>query len=115
MTELKLTNFFKVKTNYLGIGIRSVLFFAMIILLFMIEILAFFLLYGSGASSSRIAELWYVDLIINYLPMLIVGGILVYLIIKGYRKQEYVNFKTNLITLLFVLILFSISHQIFLT
>ena len=110
-----MTEFLKVKTNYLGIGIRTILFFGLIILLFLTEIFAFFFLYGSGAGSSRIAELWYVVLIMNYLPLLIVGGILVYLVIRGYRKKEYVNLKTNLITLLFVLILFSISHQIFLT
>ena len=104
--------FLNLKTNYFGIGIRTVIFFAIIILLFLIEIIAFFLLYGSGASSSRIAELWYVDLIINYLPMLIVGGILIYLIIKEYRKQDYVKFKTNLITLLIVLFLFSIRNQL---
>ena len=112
---MNLSKFSNAKPNYLGIGIRTVLFSGIIALIFLIEIIAFFLLYGSGAGSSRIAELWYVDFIMNYLPIIIVGGILVYLVFKAYRKQEYVSFKTNLITLLFVVILFSISHQIFLT
>jgi hypothetical protein len=104
--------FFKIKTNYLGIGIRSVLFFGVVLLLILIEILAFFLIYGSGATSSRIAELWYVDLILNYLPIILVGGFLVYRIIKTYRKKEYVNFKTNLITLLILIFLFSIRNHL---
>lgn len=109
---MKTVEFFKIKTNYLGIGIRTVLFFGVLLLLILIEILAFFLIYGSGATSSRIAELWYVDLILNYLPIILVGGFLVYRIIKTYRKQEYVNFKTNLITLLILIFLFSIRNQL---
>ncbi|WP_194534690.1 hypothetical protein [Zobellia nedashkovskayae] len=109
---MKTAEFLKIKTNYLGIGIRSVIFFGILLLLIFIEILAFFLIYGSGASSSRIAELPYVDLILNYLPILLVGGFLVYRIIKEYREQEYVKFKTNLITLLIVIFLFSIRNQI---
>ena len=106
------SEFLKIKTNFIGIGIRSVLFFGILLLLFFIEILAFFLIYGSGASSSRIAELWHVDLIINYLPITLVGGFLVYRIIKEYRKQEYIKFKTNLITLLILIFLFSIRNQL---
>lgn len=104
--------FFKIKTNYLGIGIRSVLFFGVVLLIILIEVLAFFLIYGSGATSSRITELWYVDLILNYLPIILVGGFLVYRIIKTYRKKEYVNFKTNLITLLILIFLFSIRNHL---
>jgi len=111
-TELKTAEFLKIKTNYLGIGIRSVLFFGILLLLILIEVFAFFLIYGSGATSSRIAELWYVDLILNYLPILLVGGFLVYRIIKKYKNQEYVNFKTNLITLLILIFLFSIRNQL---
>jgi hypothetical protein len=109
---LNTTEFLKIKTNYLGIGIRTILFFGVLLLLIFIEILTFFLLYGSGASSSRVAELWYTDLILNYLPILLVGGFLVYRIIKEYRKQEYVKFKTNLITLLILIFLFSVRNQI---
>jgi len=109
---LTTTEFFKIKTNYLGIGIRSVLFFGIILLLILIEIFAFWGIYGEGATASRIAELWYVDFILNYLPILIVGGFLVYRIIKKYKKQEYVKFKTNLITLLILIFLFSIRNQI---
>ena len=109
---MKTAEFLKIKTNYLGIVIRSVLFFGILLLLILIEILTFFLKFGSGAGSSRIAELWYVDLILNYLPILLVGGFLVYRIVKEYRKQEYVKFKTNLITLLILIFLFSIRNQL---
>ena len=109
---MKTAEFLKIKTNYLGIGIRSVLFFAILLLLILIQILAFFLIFGSGAGASRISELWYVELIFNYLPILLVGGFLVYRIIKTYRKKEYVNFKTNLITLLILIFLFSIRNHL---
>ncbi|WP_139856781.1 hypothetical protein [Aequorivita sinensis] len=109
---MSVTEFLKLKTNYIRIGIRTILFFGILLLLVFIEILAFFLIYGSGATSSRIAELWYVDLILNYLPILLVGGFLVYVITKEYKKQEYVKFKTNLITLLILIFLFSIRNQL---
>ena len=111
-TKFKTMEFLNLKINYLGIGIRSVLFFGILLLLIFIEILAFFLIFGSGAGASRISELWYVDLNLNYLPILLVGGFLVYRIIKEYRKQEYVKFKTNLITLLILIILFSTRNQL---
>jgi hypothetical protein len=109
---LRTTEFLKIKTNYLGIGIRSVLFFGILLLLILIEIFAFFLIFGSGVGASRISELWYVDLIFNYLPILFVGGFLAYRIIKEYKKQEYVKFKTNIITLLILIFLFSIRNQL---
>ena len=112
LNELKTNEFLKIKTNYLGIGIRSVLFFGILLLLILIEIFAFWGIYGEGATASRISELWYVDLILNYLPILLVGGFLVYGISKEYRKQEYVKFKTNLITLLVLIFLFLIRNQL---
>ena len=107
-----MSEFLKIKTNFIGIGIRSVLFFGILLLLILIEIFAFWGIYGEGATASRVLELWYVDLILNYLPIILVGGFLVYRILKEYRKQEYVNFKTNLITLLILIFLFSIRSQI---
>jgi hypothetical protein len=112
LNELKTTEFLKIKTNYLGIGVRSVLFFGILLLLILIEIFAFWGIYGEGATASRTSELWYVDLILNYLPILLVGGFLFYRIIKESRKEEYVKFKTNLITLLILIFLFSIRSQI---
>ena len=109
---MKTAEFLKLKTNYLRIGIRSVLFFGILILLISIQILTFFLIFGSGAGASRISELWYIELIFNYLPILLVGGYLVYRIIKKYNNGEYVKFKTNLITLLILIFLFSIRNQI---
>ena len=106
------TEFLKIKTNYLGIGFRTVLFFGILLLLILIEILAFFLIYGSGATSSRIAELWYVDLILNYLLILLLAGFLVFRIVAKYKKQEYVKFKTNLITLLILTLLFLFRNQL---
>ena len=74
MNELKTMEFLKIKTNYLGIGIRTIFFYGILLLLILIEIFSFFLIFGSGAGASRVSELWYVDLIFNYLPILIIGG-----------------------------------------
>ena len=109
---MNMSEFLKIKTNFIGIGIRSVLFFGILLLLILIEIFAFWGIYGEGATASRISELWYIDLILNYLPIILVGGFLIYRILREYRKQEYVNFKTNLITLLILIFLFSIRSQI---
>ncbi|WGH75754.1 hypothetical protein P8625_00910 [Tenacibaculum tangerinum] len=109
---MNVNEFLKVKTNYIGIGIMSILFCGILLLLILIETLAFFLIYGSGATSSRIAKLWYVDLILNYLPILIVGGFLVFRIKKEYYKEELVKFKTNLITLLILMLLFALRNHL---
>ena len=109
---MSVTEFLRVKTNYLGIVIWTILFFGILLLLIFIEILAFFLIYGSGATSSRIAELWYVDLILSYLPILLVVGFLVFKVITKYKKREYMEFKTNLITLLILIFLFSVRYQL---
>ena len=109
---MKTSEFLKIKTNYLGIGIKSILFFGILLILFSIEIFAFFLIFGSGASSSRIAELWYVDLILNYLPISLVGGFLVFKVIAKFKKLEYVKFKTNLITLFILILLFLFRNQL---
>ena len=84
---MKTAEFLKIKTNYLGIGIRAILFFGILLLLILIEIFVFWGIYGEGATASRISELWYVDLILNYLPILLVGGFLIYIIIKKYKKR----------------------------
>ena len=109
---MSVTEFLKLKTNYLGIGIRTVVAFGILLLLILIEIFTFWGLYGEGATASRISDLWYVDLILNYLPIILVGGFLVYRTVKEFKKQEYVKFKTNLITLLILIFLFSIRSQI---
>ena len=88
--ELKTTEFLRIKTNYLGIGIRSILFFGVLLLLILIEVFAFWGIYGEGATAGRISELWYVDLTLNFLPILLVGAVLVYRIRKVNKKQEYV-------------------------
>ncbi|KQC32673.1 hypothetical protein AAU57_04560 [Nonlabens sp. YIK11] len=85
---MKTAEFLKIKTSYLGIGIKSVLFFGILLLLILIQILAFFLIFGSGAGASKVSELWYVELRFNYLPILIVDGFLVYRIIKNTTMEN---------------------------
>ncbi len=108
---MKLATFLNIKTNYLSIGIRIVLSLGTLMLLFFLETLTFFLIYGSGASSSRIAELWYISSILNYLPISFVGSFFIFRIIMEYNKHQYIKFKTNLITLFILILLFSIKIQ----
>ena len=109
---MKTREFLEIRTDYLEIVIRSILFFGIVLLLILIEIFAFWVIYGEGATASRILELWYIDLILNYLPILLVGGFLILRIVKEYKKLEYVKFKTNLITLLILIFLFSVKNQL---
>ena len=105
--------FLRIKTNYIGIGIKLVLFYGILLILILIELFAFWGIYGEGATATRISNLWYVDLILNYLSILLVGGFLIYKIVIEYKKQEFVKFKTNLITLFFLLFLFSFRNELF--
>ena len=110
---MKTNEFLRIKTNYIGIGIKLVLFYGILLILIFIELFAFWGIYGEGATATRISNLWYVDLILNYLSILLVGGFLIYKIVIEYKKQEYVKFKTNLITLFFLLFLFSLRNELF--
>lgn len=108
---MKANEFFKIKTNYTEIGIKSILFFGILLLIILTEIFVFWGVFGEGASANRVSESLYVDLILNFLPIILVGGFLAYKTIKEYRKREYEKFKTNIITLLILTFLFLIRKQ----
>ena len=104
--------FTKLKTEYKSIVIRSVLLFALLISLFVIEIFVFWGIYGEGASASRISELWYVEIILDYLPIIIIGGYLGFKIVTNYKNQKYIESKTNIITLVILILLFLVRNEI---
>lgn len=109
---MNIDKFIRLKTEYKSIVITSVSFFALMILLFIIEIFVFWGIYGEGATASRISELWYVEIILDYLPIVIIG---VYLGIKTftkYKNRKFIEFKTNMITLMILFVLFLIRNKI---
>lgn len=104
--------FLKLKTEYLKIAINSVLLFALTIILFIIEIFVFWGIYGEGATASRISELWYVEIILDYLPIALVGGYLVTKTFNSYKNHKFSNLKTNIITFLILILLFLLRNKI---
>lgn len=109
---MNIREFTKLKTEYKSIVISSALLFILLILLFVIEIFIFWGIYGEGATASRISELWYVEIILDYLPILIIGGYLGLKTYANYRKRKYIESKTNIITLLILVFLFLIRNEI---
>jgi len=109
---LNIKEFLKIKINYLGIVIRSILFLSIYFFLILINFYIFWNIYGGSTTSDKISELLYVNLIVNYLPNVIIGGFLVFRIIEGYKNKKYVNFKTNLLTLVVLLILFFFKSHV---
>jgi len=102
----------KQKTEYISIAISSALLFALLILLFVIEIFIFWGLYGEGATASRISEHWYVELILDYCPMVLIGSYLLFKMHVNYKNQKYVKSKTNIITFVILILLFLIRNEI---
>jgi hypothetical protein len=104
--------FTKLKTDYKSIAINSAILFALLILLFVIEIFVFWGIFGEGATASRISELWYVEIILDYLPIVLIGGYLMFKSYTNYKNQKYVESKTNIITLVILILLFLIRNNI---
>jgi len=109
---LNLSKFTKIETNYKSIAIRSILSFALLIMLFEIEIFVFWGIFGEGASASRISDLWYVELIFDYLPIAIIVGYLAFKVLINYGAKKYIESKTNIIVLVVLLLLFVIQDEI---
>ena len=87
---MNVSKFIKLKTEYKEIVIISILIFALLLLLFIIEIFVFWGIYGEGETASRISELWYVEIIFDYLPIILIGGYLIFETILNSRKQKYI-------------------------
>ena len=102
----------KLKTEYKSIAIKSILLCLILILLFVIEIFVFWGFYGEGATASRISEIWYVEIILDYLPIFIIGGYLMSQIFSNFNEQKYIESKTNIITLVILIVVFFMRNEI---
>ena len=102
----------KLETDYKSIAIKSILLFVILLLLFVIEIFAFWEMNGEGTNASRISEIWYVEIILDYLPIVIIGRYLMIQIVINFNKQKYIKSKTNIITLVILIIFFMLRNEI---
>jgi hypothetical protein len=90
---LNISKLAKQKTEYKSIAISSALLFALLILLFVVEIFVFWGIYGEGATASRISELWYVEIFLDYFPIVLIGSYLMFKTYTNYKNQSMLNPK----------------------
>ncbi|MBQ0908659.1 hypothetical protein KBJ98_08095 [Flavobacterium sp. F-328] len=96
----------------MAIMVSSILLFVVLIILFSIEIFIFWGIFGEGATASRIAEIWYVKLILDYLPFATIIGYLGLKTFANYKSKKYIEYKTNIITLITLILIFSFRSKI---
>jgi len=89
------------KINWLIVVYKTILLCTLSIALLYLNQLIFFLTWGSGAGASRVSELWYIDFLFNYSPLILLVIYLLFIIINS-KKNRFVN---NLIVL-FLLFVF---------
>lgn len=95
-----------------NILINTFLFSAIAVTISIIQVFVFWFIYGEGAESGRIADLWYVNLILEYSPLVIVLSFLTFRTLKLYKIKESYKVKINLITMLIFVILYLLRYQI---
>ncbi len=95
-----------------NILINTFLFSAIAVTISIIQVFVFWFIYGEGAESGRIADLWYVNLILEYSPLVIVLSFLTFRTLKLYKIKESDKVKINLITMLIFVILYLLRYQI---
>lgn len=95
-----------------SILINTFLFSALAVTISIIQVFVFWFMFGEGAESGRIADLWYVNFILEYLPLVIVSGILSFRTLKRYKNEEFDKVKSNLIVISILIILYLLRYQI---
>ncbi len=99
----KISEIIKSKTDFQSILKYSILFFGLSVIIIFFQVFIFWGIYGEGAESTRIAEIWYVDYIMELLPAIIVIALIIYKILKSYN---YSLTKTYLTTLIIFVLLY---------
>lgn len=95
-----------------NILINTLLFSVIAVTISIIQVFVFWFMYGEGAESGRIADLWYVNLILEYFPLVVVLSFLTFRTFRLYKINESNNVKINLITILIFVILYLLRYQI---
>ena len=84
----------------------TLVFIAIAVLLIVIQVFVFWFMFGAGASSGRIADIWYVNLIMEYLPLVAVILFLIFKTFGRIKKKESDKVKANLVTGAMIIILY---------
>ena len=97
--------------NWKTVIFKTILFYGISFLLLFLNILIFFLTFGSGASSSRIGEIWYVDFLMNYLPLILTSLYLIYIIFKAKKSADLMKFNSNIIVLILLIVFYFFREE----
>lgn len=95
-----------------NIILNILLFSALAFLLVILQVFIFWFMYGEGTESGRIADLWYVSLILEYLPLFIILSIISFKTFKRYKDKEFDKVKANLISVLILTVLYLFRYEI---
>lgn len=95
-----------------NIILNTLLFSALAFLIVISQVFVFWFIYGEGAESGRITDLWHVNLILEYLPLVIVLSIILFRTFKRYKNKELEKVKANFITILILIILYLFRYEI---
>ena len=88
------------------------LYSVLVIIVGIIQIFIFWLIFGEGAESDRISDLWYVDLILEYFPLVLVLALLAYKVYCRFRAGEIVSAKANFFVIFLILPLYLLRFQV---
>ena len=91
---------------------RTVVYIALVFAIQTLNVFLLFFIYGSGQRASEIADIGYVNFLFIYLPLILVGVLLLYRMYRAKRRGKTNQFKWNGITLLIVSILYIFREPI---
>ena len=100
------------KNTAKNILINTIFYSALAFLIIILQVFIFWFMFGEGAESGRIADLWYVNLILEYLPLVIILSILSFRTLKRYKNKELNKVKANLVTIFILIIIYLLRYQI---
>ncbi|MGG6230498.1 hypothetical protein [Tenacibaculum sp. SDUM215027] len=100
------------KNTAKNILINTVIYSALAFLIIILQVLIFWFMFGEGTESGRIADLWYVNLILEYLPLVIILSVLSFGTFKRYKNKELNKVKANLVTIFILIIIYLLRYQI---
>lgn len=100
--------------NFKTILFNTLIFCTISLVLIFLNVLIFFLVFGSGAGASKVAEKSYVNFLLDYLPLFLPILYLVYLIFKFNRNKHIIK-RNSFFTVLILLIFFFFIKEHFLS
>lgn len=111
MKSVKLYEIWNTETDYKDLFLSTIVFSAFLMAVFIFEIFFVWLVIGTH-NADKIEKIWFANLILNYFPLIIISSILLFRINKRKLNKDWVRYKTNLITLLIIIVLYLLRNQI---